>query len=184
MSNPRIYIESCPIIDVIKGRFKVELEADRVNDIWHVEACLKAALAGEIEVVTSMLTIAEVRRARQEKPATEQMKRVIRAVLASGKVFHLAEVTQTIAESARDLEWEKNIPLKGADSVHVATAIRTGCKEFFTTDGRGPLKNAERIERVFGLKVIPASKTQLLPSDYRQATLPKAIREGGLSEET
>jgi predicted nucleic acid-binding protein len=171
--SDRIYIETSPLIDVIKGRVRVQVDQDRLNDVWHVEACLRAALAGDIEVVTSMLTIAECRRAKQGKPPTEEMKKVIRSVLASGKVFHLAEVTQTIAETARDLEWEHGINLSGADAVHVATAFRTGCKEFFTLDGRGPIKNATQIKAKLGLNVMRAAQTQILPSDYRQGKLPK-----------
>ena len=168
--SDRIYIETSPIIDVIKGRVNITLTPDRANDLWYTEQCLRAALAGDIEVVTSMLTIAECRRAKQDQPPTEEMKRVIRSVLTSGKIFHLAEVTQTVAERARDLEWDDNINLKGADALHVATALKTGCKEFFTADGRGPLKNAGKIA-LLGLKVIRPADTLLLPSDYRQGKL-------------
>jgi hypothetical protein len=170
MSEVRIYIETCPLIDVIKGRVGISLTPDRENDLWHTEQCLKAALAGEIQVVTSMLTIAECRRAKQDQPPTEEMKRIIRSVLTSGKVFSPAEVTQIIAERARDLEWEDEINLGGADAVHVATALKTGCKEFFTSDGRGPLKNASKI-LALGLKVIRPADTLLLPSDYKQGKL-------------
>ena len=172
MTKPRIYIETPPLIDVIKGRVGVPLTADRESDLWHTEQCLRAALDGEIEVVTSMLTISECRRAKQDQPATEEMKRIIRSVLTSGKVFSLAELTQTIAERARDLEWDDDINLKGADAVHVATAIKTGCKEFFTMDGRGPLKNAGKIAAL-GLKVIRPADTALLPPEYRQGKLIK-----------
>jgi predicted nucleic acid-binding protein len=168
--SDRIYIESCPIIDVIKGRVKIALTPDRENDLWFTEQCLRAALAGEIEVVTSMLTIAECRRAKQDQPPTDVMKRIINSVLTSGKVFHLAEVTQTIAERARDLEWEDDINLKGADALHVATAIKTGCKEFFTSDGRGPLKNATKLAKL-KLRVIRPADTLLLPPDYLQGKL-------------
>lgn len=113
MSKPRIYIETSPIIDVIKGRVRLNLTPDRENDLWHTEKCLQAALAGDIEVVTSMLTIAECRRTRSDKPPSEEAKRVIRSVLSSGKVFNLAELTQTISERARDLEWDHEINLKG-----------------------------------------------------------------------
>lgn len=158
------------MIDLIKGRTRIHLEPDRINDLWYTEECLKAALAGEIEVVTSVLTIAECRRARQDKPANAEMKRILRAVLASGKIFHLAEVTQAIAERARDLEWQSGINLKGADAIHVATALVTGCKEFFTSDGRGPLNNADKI-LALGLKVIRPADTLLLPSHHRQGKL-------------
>jgi predicted nucleic acid-binding protein len=170
--SDRIYIETSPIIDVIKGRVRIGLDPDRKRDLWHTEECLKAALAGDIEVVTSMLTIAECRRARQEKRPTEEMKRIIRAVLASGKIFHLAEVTQTIAEYARDLEWEHDINLGGADAIHVATAIKTGCKEFLTTDEKGPIKNASKLAKL-KLKVIRPADTLLLPPEYRQGILVK-----------
>jgi predicted nucleic acid-binding protein len=169
--SDKIYLESCPIIDVIKGRTRIALTPDRENDIWFTEQSLRAALDGELEVVTSMLTIAEVRRAKVDEPPTSEMKRIIRSVLTSGKIFHLAEVTQTIAERARDLEWEDEInSLKGADSIHIATALKTGCKEFFTSDGRGPLKNATKIAAL-GLRVIRPADTLLLPSDYLQGKL-------------
>jgi predicted nucleic acid-binding protein len=170
MSEIRIYIETCPIIDVIKGRVGLNLTPDRENDLWHTEQCLKAALAGDIIVVTSMLTIAECRRAKQDQLPSEEMKRIIRSVLSSGKVFSPAEVTQTIAERARDLEWEHEINLGGADAVHIATALKTGCGEFFTSDGRGPLKNASKI-LALGLKVIRPADTLLLPWEYKQGRL-------------
>src|SRR5437016_10644653 len=170
MSKARIYIETSPIIDVIKGRTRVSLTADRENDLWYTEQCLRAALDGGIEVITSMLTIAECRRAKQDQSPSAEMKRIIRAVLTSGKVFSLAELTQTIAERARDLEWEDEINLKGADAVHVATALKTGCKELFTTDARGPLKNAQKISAL-GLRVIRPADTTILPNEYRQDKL-------------
>lgn len=170
MNKIRIYIETCPIIDVIKGRVGVNLTPDREDDLWYTEQCLKAAWAGEIEVVTSMLTIAECRRAKQDELPTEEMKRIIRSVLTSGRVFSPAEVTQTIAERARDLEWEHAINLKGADAIHVATALKTECKEFFTADDRGPIKNASKLLPL-GLKVIRPAETLLLPSDYLQGRL-------------
>jgi predicted nucleic acid-binding protein len=132
---------------------------------------MRAAKDGEIEVVTSMLTIAECRRARQDKPPTEEMKRIINSVLTSGVVFNLAEVTQTIAERARDLEWEDGINLRGADAIHIATALKTGCKEFFTTDrNKGPLSKAEKI-LALGLRVIRPHDSIVIPSDYKQGKL-------------
>jgi hypothetical protein len=62
MNKIRIYIETCPIIDVIKGRVGLSLSREQEDDLWYTEQCLKAAWAGEIQVVTSMLTIAECRR--------------------------------------------------------------------------------------------------------------------------
>lgn len=167
MTKPRIYIETSPLIDAIKGRVNLPLTQDRKDDLWYTETSMRAAFDGQPEVVTSMLTIAECRRARQDKPPTDEMKRVIRSVLTSGKIFNLAEVTQSIAELARDLEWEHEINLKGADALHVATAIKTGCKEFYTSDARGPLNNAAKIESL-GLKVIRPAQSLLLPANHKQ----------------
>ncbi len=134
MSKPRLYIDSCDFIEVIKHGEGGAIIPDRLNDLWYIRKCMEASRAGEIEVVTSMLTIAEVRRA--DGAPTDRIKRVIRSVLTSGKIVTLAEMTQGIAERARDLHWEHGINLGGADAVHVATAVVTGCKEFFTSDAR------------------------------------------------
>jgi predicted nucleic acid-binding protein len=123
-----------------------------------------------------MLTIAECRKTKGDKPPSEEAKRVIRSVLSSGKIFNLAELTQTISERARDLEWEYGINLSGADAVHIATAIKTGCREFFTSDGRGPLKNAVKI-LALGLTVVRPADTSLLPSNYKQGRLDETETE-------
>ena len=46
MAKPRIYIESSPLIDVIKGRVKIALTPEREKDLWLTEQCLRAALDG------------------------------------------------------------------------------------------------------------------------------------------
>lgn len=172
MSKPRIYIETSPIIDVIKGNAGIALPPDRANDVWHTQQCLRAALAGEIEVITSILTIAECRRAQSDKPPSPEVKRLINSVLTSGRVIMLAQVTQAIAERARDLEWVDGINLKGADAIHVATTLITGCKEFITNDGRGPHKNEAKIAAL-GLRVVRPSDTRFIPVEYRQGKLPE-----------
>jgi hypothetical protein len=169
MSLPRIYIEACPLIDVIKHALGVSVDAARENDIWHTQACLRSALAGEMEIVTSTLTIAECRRAG-DGPVPEETKRLISSILASGRVMILSQVTLAIAEKARDLEWIDGISLRGADAIHVASAIETKCQEFFTIDGRGPLKNATKIKS-FGLSIIRPADTALLDPRYKQRKL-------------
>jgi predicted nucleic acid-binding protein len=122
---------------------------------------LKAGQAGEIDVITSTLTIAESRRA--EAPPTDEVKRLFNSILTSGKVVHLAQMTQAIAERARDLHWEHKINLGGADAIHVATALTVGCKEFLTFDrkkARSPLAFAPELAKL-GLRVILPSNTAL-----------------------
>lgn len=169
MALPRIYIEACPFIDAIKHMVGDSVDKSRDNDIWHTQACMKSALAGEIEIVTSTLTIAECRRAGGS-PVPDETKRIIRSILLSGRVVILSQITQAIAEKARDLEWEEGINLGGADALHVASAIVTKCQEFFTTDGKGPLKNEAKI-KLLGLSVIRPANTTLLDPKYRQKKL-------------
>lgn len=109
MNRPRLYIDSCDFIEAIKNSEGVPTDPTRANDIWYIRRCLEASRAGEIEVITSMLTIAEVRRAGNAP--TDRVKRVIRSVLTSGKIVTLAEMTQGIAEKARDLHWEHGVNL-------------------------------------------------------------------------
>jgi predicted nucleic acid-binding protein len=172
MNRDRIYIDTCCFVDVLQHREGMNLSAEKQNDVWHIKQILRASLAGDVEVITSSLTIAEFRRAKSNTPPDRELKRVIRSILLSGKVVTLAQVTQGIAERARDLDWEDEISLKGADAIHVATALVTGCKEFFTADGRGPLKPTivPKLSNL-GLRSLRPSDTRLIPADYRQGKL-------------
>lgn len=90
----------------------------------------------------------------------------------SGQYVRLVEVTPFIAQDARDLRWVRNVALRGADSVHVASALDRKCGEFLSSNGRfskvdkysGMLSN-------LGLTVRQARDTILLPSKYRQLRL-------------
>lgn len=140
----------------------------RNNDIWHTQTMLRAALAGEVEIITSTLTIAECRRAGTT-PVPPATKELIRAMLLFGRVILLAQVTQSITERARDFDWDHQLKLGGADAIHLATALTTKCKEFFTFD-EGPLKAAETF-KTLGLNVIRPSQTNLLDPKYKQRKL-------------
>ena len=165
MRRPRIYIDSCYFIDAIKYRAGFSVDPDRSNDLKYVRACLEAVRAGDVEVITSTLTIAEVRRA--EGTPDDDVKRLIRSVLTSGRLVKLAEVTQTVGEKARDLHWDYGINLSGADAVHVATAIITECKELMTLDARKKSPHVYAAEiAALGVRVIRAANTHVLPPKY------------------
>jgi predicted nucleic acid-binding protein len=168
MAVDRIYIDSCCFIDSVKTDVGELTDANRANDIWYIKTCLKAAKNGDIEVLTSHLTIAECRRAGSAP--TEKVKRLFNSILVSGKVVRLADLTLGIAERARDLEWQHGINLGGADSIHVATALTLGCKEFFTFDkkkNKSPLGRKAELAKL-GLSVIVPSDTLYLPKTYLQ----------------
>lgn len=168
MSRPRLYMDSCCFIDAAKHKINATLSTDRLNDVWFVQQCLKASEAHDIEVFTSTLTIAECQSAGGDM--SDDVKKLFRSVLTSGKIVTLAQMTLGIAEKARDLRWVYGVNLKGADAIHVATALAMNCTEFFSTDNRGPHKNAALLLPM-GLKVLRASDTALLPDDYRQHKL-------------
>jgi predicted nucleic acid-binding protein len=169
MNRHRVYIDTCCFIDALQHREGMKISVDKQNDVWHIQQVLRASLAGDLEVVTSTVTIAEFRRAKADAQPSKELKRLIRSILLSGRVVTLAQVTQGVAERARDLDWEDEVNLKGADAIHVATALITGCKEFFTADGRGALRPpvVAKLGKL-GLRSVRPSDTRLLPNEYRQ----------------
>jgi predicted nucleic acid-binding protein len=171
MAIDRIYMDSCCFIEAVKYDVGDETDPARQNAIWYIKQCLLAARSGDLEVITSNLTLAESRRA--DGAPTEEVKRLLKSILTSGKVVKLAQVTQSIAEKARDLHWVNQINLGGADAIHVATALTLGCKEFLTFDERrkSPLAFENELMHL-GLKIITPANTKILPILYLQQEMP------------
>ena len=93
--------------------------------------------------------------------------------LATGQFTKLVEAEPFVCMDARDLRWQHGIEhLAGVDG-HVASALATKCEEFWTTDGRGPLREAAKL-RALRLRVIRPADTALLPERYRQEGMPWA----------
>lgn len=167
----RIYMDSNCFIESVKSKIGTADPA-RADDLWHIQQLLTASARGEVEVITSHLTIAECKHAGG--PPTDEVKRLFGSILSSGKVVKLAQLTKVIAERARDLQWDHNINLGGADAVHVATALSTGCKEFLSFDyakPKSPVKFAPQLLTLGLIAVIPANTT-LVPPSYRQHRIP------------
>jgi predicted nucleic acid-binding protein len=171
MALDKIYIDSCCFIEAIKHDVG-KSDPSRDDDIWYTQKILEAAKNGDVEVFTSHLTITECRRAHDTGKPTDEVKRLIRSILMSGKVVRLAELTLSIAEKARDLHWEHDLNLGGADSIHVATALSLGCTELFTYDmkKKSPIAYTSELENL-GVKPIKPSQTNLLPPKYNQLTI-------------
>ncbi len=167
MNKPRLYIDSSCFIDAISG---ANIEDGRDKEVDFLKRILKASEQGDLDVFTSGLTIAEVRYPRNGK-VTEDVKRVIKSILSSGKIVSLVEPTIFISEDARDLKWKYDISgLGGADAIHLATAISQSCKEFITVEGK-PIKQAEIIKSKLDIRVIKPSETIYLPDSYKQDNL-------------
>lgn len=173
-TRPRIYLDANCLIDAAKVEIKgVEsiqgLPDSRQRGVWVIQQILRAAFAGDLEVFTSTISIAECSHIG-EKPPEGRVKQLFESVLLSGRCLKLVESDVFVCGDARDLMWDHGISLKGADAIHVASARSAKCEELLTVD-RGILDNEKAIKAVIELKVLCPSKTQLLPDDYRQAQL-------------
>lgn len=160
----RVYVDTCSFVDLVKGGGA----ADKENDIWHLKRLMEAHRDGEVLLFTSTLTIAECRHAGASPPP-EAVKSQFTRLLMSGQYVRLVQMTPFIAQDARDLSWAHGINLRGADSIHVASAIESKCEELLTSDRRmGRVgQHADTLAR-FGLVCREARDTQCLPQRYRQ----------------
>jgi hypothetical protein len=57
----------------------------------------------------------------------------------------LVQPTVSLAQAARNRRWIHGLALKGADAIHVASALERKCDEFITRDGKGLPKRAESL---------------------------------------
>jgi predicted nucleic acid-binding protein len=171
VSKPKVYIDACPLIDLVKHRLQMHSTDDRQMDAWFTDRLIQAAKLRKIDLFTSTLTIAECTHVQDEKKDKETQPFFL-GLLASGKSgFALVQPTVTIAEQARNLRWLHGLALKGADAIHVASALAMKCDGFITTDEKGFLKRAEGLAKL-NLRVCRPSDTKLLPPEFLQENLP------------
>jgi hypothetical protein len=117
-----------------------------------------------------MLSIAECTHIREPSGPSQATKDLLIEFLTSGTVVDLVEADIFVMERSRDLLWNDNIILAGADSIHVATALFSGCSEFLTLDEK--LKKEKLVAAVplldnLGLKLLRPQQTMRLPNEYR-----------------
>lgn len=100
-----------------------------------VELCqgtLERAEAGEVLIVTSALTLAEVLWRRGGPPLARDKADTLKKFFRRS-CFRIRGVTRSLAEDARELYWLHGIDPK--DAVHVATAREAGVSALETFDG-------------------------------------------------
>jgi predicted nucleic acid-binding protein len=164
-----IYSDANPIIELAKFA-KGTHDPARERDLDFMRRILAAANNREIELYTSSISIAECVAAGDDWGPDVQAFFI--GTLSSGRMFKLVQDSIFVAEQARNLRWKHNIRLKGADAIHVASAIEAQCTEFLTWDSdiRKP-KDADKVKALaaFGISVITPRQTKLLPPLYASA---------------
>ena len=93
---------------------------------------IRAAEAGDVLIVTSSLTIAEVVKLRRATPIPRESAELVRAFFQRSYIV-IRELDRFLAERAQDLVWEHGVDPK--DAVHVATALATSVVQLDTFDG-------------------------------------------------
>lgn len=180
LTKPRLYLDACCFIDLAKVQLKVEQDEERKKDVWHLQKLLLASQNGEIDLFTSTVTIAECTHVTDtvasKRILDEEVKKLFRSLLTSGKVVRLVQPDVFIAEEARNLRWDHQISSKiGAnDLVHLASAgnDKIACSEFLTTEFTTKHPQAKlKLESVLGLRIIRPSATSHLPMEYLQESL-------------
>jgi hypothetical protein len=163
-----IYIEAAPFIDLAKFAANIHVPG-REQDMWFLQKLLEAARAEEITIWTSHLSVAECTSVG-EPSITEAVKRFYTELLESGKGgIILTASTLSVIHKARDLAWNDNIRLAGADSIHVASALHHKCEEFLTFDVKILSYSSQLAAK--GMRCINPRDTRVLPAHYVQLSL-------------
>ena len=121
------YWDACCFIGWLKA------EPDKVPECRTV---IGSAERGELKIVTSSLTLAEVLRLKGKDPIPAADAHKVRGFFRNPYIV-LYDLDRTIAESAQDVVWNQGV--KPKDAVHVATALAAsgvaGIEQLDTFDG-------------------------------------------------
>ena len=111
-----------------------EDRAERCQDV------LALAERGEVEIVTNVLTIAEVLRLRPKDALPSERRSAVESLFNRPSIRTMM-LTRRLAESARDLVWDQDIAPK--DSIRVASALAAKVEVLNTFDDRLIRKSGE-----------------------------------------
>jgi hypothetical protein len=172
MAKPVVYIDACPIIDLVKVKRHVAVEAGRENEAWWTERLVAAARDGHVRLISSAIILIESTHAGEGMPVPEETKDLFTDFLWSG-VIEMISVDPFVCERARDFRWRDGVTLGNTDAIHVATAMMEGAAEFLTSDGKlkTKLSHLDTVARKSGLILTNPSLTACLPEGYRSAEL-------------
>lgn len=168
MAIPKIYIDSCCLIEAIKKRRGLPL-SHPLPEVEMIERIMRAANDEEIELHTSIITIGEVLHLGEKPPPADLKPYVERLLLSGRNGIRATAPTPQIILLARDLAVVDGLWDGVADRIHVATALTVKAEEILSVDGR----LAKRIKKsdVHGCRIVSPSATTLLPDRYRNNDL-------------
>ncbi len=168
----RVYVDTCCFIDLVKVAQAQTLTSDKQQDVWHLQKLMEAQRDKEVELFTSTLTIAECRHTGDPAAVDDTVRANFTKLLLSGQYVKLVQMTPFIAQDARDLTWKHGMSLRGADSIHVASALDRSCTELLTGNGRLKKLGAEGAALTkLVLAIREPRQTTCLPEKYRQLEL-------------
>lgn len=110
------YWDSCAFLGFLKE------EPDKIGDC---QAGITLAERGELVLVTSALTIAEVLKLKGANPIPTADRDKVRQFFER-EFITVYDVDRTVAEKAQDVIWDYGVAPK--DALHVATALSVGRK--------------------------------------------------------
>lgn len=96
------------------------------------QAVIEKAELGELEIVTSTLTLAEVLYLRKDVEIGPDQSKVIRKFFENEYIL-LVNVTREVAELAQDIVWGYKVRPK--DAIHVASTLKAKVPILDTFDG-------------------------------------------------
>lgn len=169
MANPKVYMDSCCLIESLKGDAG-KSSPDREVGLDYIKRLMKAARDDKLTIFTSMLTVSEVVKAG-DAPIDDDFKRKVERLILSGRDgLTTVGLNPAIVLRARDLAWNDGLKsVAGADRVHIASALVAGATEFLSWDN----KLGKKLKRssLGTLSFVEPALTTSLPVDYRSDDL-------------
>ena len=131
--QPIYYVDSCCIIDLLQGT------PDRIDALKDL---FERSYQGQVHLFTSTLSIAEVaglkHKANPSKTIPIPLDDAYNKLFKNNSLLTLVEPSRFIATEARDLIRaflaKGETGLKGADAIHIASALRVKARVFYTYD--------------------------------------------------
>ena len=143
IEGPQVYLDTNIFIYAVEGFDRFEEE---------INLLFSAVEQGEIEAITSELTLAEAL-VKPFKEGKERYQQIYREALQHRASFHLMSVTRPLlVESAR---LRASTGLRLPDAIHLATAQEAGCSTLVTNDD--DFEGAPEMNVVILSEVIPDS---------------------------